>query len=402
MLRVVNNDKKRISSLMKEIGVDEAGIKIMLPKSQGFLLKTGELSTTAANILKQDLISLGADAAVARWSITGDKTPTQCLILANETRLRQLAKKIATQPFGLEKLAQGIEDTINNYRKDNFLFQARNYKLQLGKTTRLMGIINATPDSFSGDGLFSGNVQLEKAEIEELFLKLKSQGAEIIDIGGESTRPGAKSVSAKEEIKRILPFIKIGARIVKLPISIDTQKFEVAQAALDNGAAIVNDISGLRHDKRMARLIAKYRAAVVIMHMRGNPRTMQKNIQYSSLMDEIISFLNDSVKIALDAGINPQSIAVDPGICFGKTREHNLEIINNLCELKSLGLPILIGLSRKSFIGTTINKPSEQRIFGTAAALALAISQGAHIVRIHDVAEMKDVVKMADAVRTAR
>lgn len=260
-----------------------------------------------------------------------------------------------------------------------------------------MGIINATPDSFSGDGVYNS---------KELFVKpsdrikgMVRDGADIIDIGGESSRPGSKPVSVKEEIRRVTPFIKNIAKKIRIPISIDTYKPEVAKAALDNGAVIVNDISGLRFDKKMARLAAKYNAAVVIMHMRGRPRTMQKKLRYRSLIDEIIQYLNESIKRALDAGIDHDSIVIDPGIGFGKTREHNLEIINNLDEFKPLGFPVLIGPSRKSFIGLTLRRKETERLAGTAASVAVCVYKGANIVRVHDVKQMRDVARMVDAIK---
>jgi dihydropteroate synthase len=223
-------------------------------------------------------------------------------------------------------------------------------------------------------------------------------GADIIDIGGESTRPGAKPVSAKEEIARTVPVIKKISQKIKVPISIDTEKSEVAEQALDSGASIVNDISSLRYDKKMAKVAARYKAGLVLMHMQGRPRTMQKNPHYQSLIEEIIDYLDQSIKMAQDAGIDKEKIIIDPGIGFGKTLAHNLEILRRLREFKSLGRPILVGPSRKSFLGKILNVEPQERIMGTAAAVSLAIANGANIVRVHDVAQIRQVAKISDAI----
>ena len=222
-------------------------------------------------------------------------------------------------------------------------------------------------------------------------------GADIIDIGGESSRPGAKPLSAKEELARTIPIIKALSKKIKAPISIDTYKPEVAKQALDNGAVMVNDITGLKNAK-MARLVARYKAAVVIMHMQGNPRTMQKNPIYGSLLDEIIEYLQKAINRALCAGIAQEKIIIDPGIGFGKTAEHNLKILRRLSELKVLGRPILVGPSRKSFLGKILNAGPRERIFGTVSSCILAVKNGAKIVRVHDVKEVKQALKVFTAI----
>lgn len=258
-----------------------------------------------------------------------------------------------------------------------------------------MGILNVTPDSFSDGGLF-----LSKELAVEHALRMQSEGADIIDIGGESTRPGAKKISAKEEIKRVVPIIEALSKKVKVPISIDTYKSEVAKAAIHAGASIVNDISGLRFDKEMPRLVAKHKLPVVIMHIKGTPENMQKNPSYKALIPEIIDYLAGSIEIAREAGISDDKIIIDPGIGFGKTAEDNLEIIRRLKEFEGFEKPILLGLSRKAFIGMTLGGlPSTERVEGTASAVAIGIFNGANIIRVHDVKEMSRVAKMADAVK---
>jgi len=268
------------------------------------------------------------------------------------------------------------------------------FELDLNKRTHLMGILNRTPNSFSDGGLF-----MDESSAVTHALKMAEEGADIIDIGGESTRPGALDVSIKEEIERTVPVIKKLAGKLRIPISIDTSKAEVAEEALKNGAGIVNDITGLKKDPRIAKLAADFNVPVVIMHIKGSPRTMQLNPVYDDLIAEITESLEESIKIAKRAGVDEDKIIIDPGIGFGKTVEHNLQIINKLDKFKKLGKPILIGVSRKSFIGKVLNLDVGKRLIGTACACALAIANGADIIRVHDICQMREVSRMADAVR---
>lgn len=264
---------------------------------------------------------------------------------------------------------------------------------EFGSRTYIMGILNLTPDSFSGDGIYKDPSRaLEEAE------RIAEEGADIIDIGGESTRPGSLVISQEEEIERVVPVIKVLARKIKLPISIDTRKSEVAIRALDSGASIVNDITGLESDRAMAELIARYDAGVIIMHIKGTPQTMQKNPLYDDLIGEITEKLSRLVRDAEEEGIKKENIIVDPGIGFGKRTCHNLEILDSLSRFKALGKPILVGPSRKSFIGDILGLEPQERIFGTAASVAIAIKNGADIIRVHDVKEMKQVAEITDAI----
>lgn len=266
-------------------------------------------------------------------------------------------------------------------------------KLELGRHTLIMGILNMTPDSFSDGGLFSDvETAVEHAE------RMVSEGAHIIDVGGESSRPGADPVSTEVEMDRVLPVIKKLAKRTEVPISIDTYKSSVARRALDVGACIVNDITALQGDPHMASIAAKADVPVVLMHMRGTPENMQSDPRYDSLISEIISFLETRIQVAIDAGISPERIIIDPGIGFGKTVAHNLEIIRRLGEFKSLEKPILMGTSRKSFIGKVLGTSSDSRLEGTAATVAVSIVNGADIVRVHNVKEMARVARMADAI----
>jgi len=260
-----------------------------------------------------------------------------------------------------------------------------------------MAIVNRTPDSFSDGGAMMSDSRA-LARVREFA----NVGADIIDVGGESTRPGSVGVSVKEEIRRTIPFIKKLARSFDVPISIDTTKSRVAEAALDEGAVLVNDISGLMRDKKMAKVIARRNAGCVVMHSKGMPNRMQRNPAYRDVIREIIEFLKKGVDIALDAGVDKKKIIVDPGIGFGKTAQHNLQILKSLKEFEILDMPIMVGTSRKSFIGDILGVPAAMRIFGTAASVAWAAAHGAHIVRVHDVKEMAQVVKLTDAIINAK
>jgi dihydropteroate synthase len=279
--------------------------------------------------------------------------------------------------------------------REEFIINAGRFKLELGKRTLIMGIVNITPDSFSGDGLYKRySIKSVLMHIDELI----RDGADIIDIGGESTRPGSEPISVRQEINRIIPIIKNLARRINVPISVDTYKAEVAKEALYAGASLVNDIMGLRGNSAMARVVAEFDAPIILMHIKGKPRTMQHNPRYRSLISEIRSELYKSVQKAVEFGIDKEKTIIDPGIGFGKTPAHNLQIISRLSELKSLDRPILIGCSRKSFIGNILNLPVQERLMGTAASVALAIAGGAHIVRVHDVKLMRQVAEITDAV----
>jgi dihydropteroate synthase len=374
----------RLTRILKDIGVDPYGIRIMLPKAITHLVKINSISNITANILKQEMLSLGGDVAVARDALTGKAKQTHCLLMGNLAQFNRLNLKLRKQPFGLDKVSRELCDTFSNYQKDNFIFNPGSYRLNLGRRTHIMGILNITPDSFSGDGLYGRSI----SEIMRRAEKLVDDGADIIDVGGESSRPCAKSVSLKEELKRTLPAIKMLRKRIKVPLSIDTRKPEVARAALEHGAVIVNDITGLRN-KKMAKLVSKYKAGVVIMHMRGVPRTMQLNPKYESLIDDIIAYLDASIERAKESGIDENKIIIDPGIGFGKTQEHNLEILSKLGELRVLG---------KSFLGKILKVPAEKRIFGTISACVLAAKNGASLIRVHDVRAVKEALKVFDAV----
>ncbi|GAB4371734.1 MAG: hypothetical protein Kow00128_19880 [Deltaproteobacteria bacterium] len=305
------------------------------------------------------------------------------------------------EPWSEESKRAGKElspscEAIRRYETREFTLSCRGRALALSGVPRIMGVLNVTPDSFSDGGLYFDRVRAVRHALE-----MVEEGADIIDIGGESTRPGSKGVPAEIERERVIPVIAALAGKTDALLSVDTTKAEVAREAVAAGASIVNDTSALADDPEMADVVRETGCAVVLMHRRGTPETMQRNPSYESFPDELLDELEARVEAATAAGIARDRILVDPGIGFGKRLEDNLAIHRSLPELRNLGLPILFGPSRKSFIGLLTGKEAPERIFGTAASVALAVAGGAHILRVHDVREMRDVIRVAYAV-TAR
>jgi dihydropteroate synthase len=257
-----------------------------------------------------------------------------------------------------------------------------------------MGVLNVTPDSFSdGDQFFTFASAVEHAR------DMCTEGADVIDIGGESTRPGSEQVSAAEERTRVIPVIKELSAEATVPISIDTRKAEVAAAALDAGAEMINDVSALRADPEMAALAAEHKVPVVLMHMQGTPKTMQLKPTYKDVVTEVVEWLAERVHFAMDAGIAESRLLVDPGFGFGKTAQHNLELLRRLHELHRLGRPVLVGTSRKAMLGKILGVPERERLYGTLATVAAAVLSGCHMVRVHDVRPALEVVKVCEAIR---
>ena len=271
----------------------------------------------------------------------------------------------------------------------------KNFKSWLNSPSKslIMGILNVTPDSFSDGGQFT-----RVHQAADFALKMINDGADIIDIGGESTRPGADPVPFEEELRRIKPVIKAIRKQTDCLISIDTYKASVAEVALDLGADIINDISSLSHDKKMAKLVSNRKVPVILMHMQGSPQNMQLAPSYNNLIDDLISFFNNKIEIAFKAGILNNMIILDPGIGFGKHVEDNFEIIRELKQIKAMGYPILLGPSRKSFIGEALQLPVEDRLEGTMASIAVGIINGAKIVRVHDVLETKRTITIVEKI----
>jgi dihydropteroate synthase len=386
-------DIKEVKDELRALKVHDGGIDIMAPKALLRVIKVKGLDSAALNILKQDMLSIGGDCAVSWDAFIRRTKDAEGIIIGTAAQLDRLCEKLERQPLGLSELGKKLCLLEDNLNKRDLTLSAGRYKLNLGARTHIMGILNVTPDSFSDGGLYTDREEAVRRAIE-----MENQGADMIDIGGESTRPGSKPVSAEEECGRVIPVIKVLAKRINLPISVDTSKFSVAQKALDCGAVIVNDISGLKKEPKIAKLVKRHKAAIVLMHMKGTPRTMQRAPRYTSLVSEITESLRRSVIIAKDAGISDNSIVIDPGIGFGKTVEDNLKILKRLREFKSLGYPVLVGPSRKSFIGRVLGAETEERLFGTAASVAVAIQNGADILRVHDVDQMRRVARLTDAI----
>lgn len=290
-------------------------------------------------------------------------------------------------------------DTLNHRRppraqKQTGLWHCGSYRLNYARRPLIMAILNMTPDSFSDGGLF-----FNPDRAVEQALRMEAEGADLIDIGGESTRPGAAPVSAEEEIGRVVPVVEQLAKRLAIPISIDTTKSEVAKRAVEAGASIINDVSGFTRDPKMLTVAADGKSGLVIMHTKGTPQTMQRHPRYRDLIGEIFRFLIERIDAAVAHRIPRNRIAIDPGIGFGKTANHNLKILHRLGDFADLGAPLLVGPSRKSFIGRILDLPPSERLEGTAAAAAIAVFQGARIIRVHDIKPLARVVRVAEAIR---
>jgi len=386
-------------TLLNQVGCDPYGIAAMLPKMRHLNILIEGLECRVANIVKQEMLSVGGDAAVARGAVACAVDRTDALLMGTVKQLERFAEKISCQPFGLRGIAVRLKEVLVHVAAGVVRLRTPKREMILGEKTCLMGILNVTPDSFSDGGRY---LPLDRAVAQGV--RLVQEGASILDVGGESTRPGAEPVSLEEEQARVIPVIERLAREIDIPISIDTSKAEVAREALAAGAEIVNDISAMSFDERMIRTVADSGAAVVLQHMRGRPKDMQTgDLTYRSVQGDVIGYLQEKISQAVQSGIGRENIVVDPGLGFGKRPEDSLKLLKYLSEFKSLGRPILVGPSRKTFTDAAkwteggISDP-RLRIEGTAAAVVVAIMNGAHIVRVHDVAVMKKVAAVTDAI----
>ena len=379
------NQTEAQQALIK-IGSSEAGIKLMAGKALGRGIKLEKVPTRVANILKQEMLAADGDAAVHRDVVVNKIEESDILLLGTIRQIEHVANKLFAQPFGLKELGKAIKQLLQTLEPSKQrLLACRGKELKLGERTLVMGILNLTPDSFSDGGKF---IDIEDA-IRQAE-RLVKEGADILDIGAESTRPGHQEVDTEEEWKRLEPVLKALAGI-PVPISIDTYKAKVASKALQAGANIINDIWGLQRDPEMARVVGDYGAPVVVMHN-------QNGTQYHHLMGDIFAFLRKSIELAENHGLAGDQIIIDPGIGFGKTNEQNLEVLSRLQEFKTLGKPILLGTSRKSTIGKTLDLPVEERLEGTIATSVLGVAAGVDIIRVHDVQANRRAIQMSDAI----
>lgn len=383
---VVLSNQEEAREEISRVGSDSAGCRLMAPKAVHRVLKVTGLEPKQANIIKQEMLSRGGEAAVARGTVDGSVEKTDLLLMGTLKQFDGLIAKLKMQPFGLARLAGKIKAVLENLEgRRPYTLDCRGKTLIIGKRTLVMGVLNVTPDSFSDGGRY---VKVEDAV--KRARQMVDEGADIIDIGGESTRPGHTPVGPDEELRRVMPVLERLVKEIEVPISVDTFKAEVARRALEIGANIINDQWALRADKDMAGVVAQYGAPVVIMHN-------QQGTEYRDLMGDIIAYFRESIAMAEEAGIPREKIIIDPGIGFGKTLEQNLEVMRRLKELGCLGQPVLLGTSRKSMIGKTLDLPVDQRVEGTAATVAVGITFGVDIVRVHDVKEMVRVARMTDA-----
>lgn len=386
--RVVElSTEEQVRKRFRDIDVYPEGASIMTPKALHALIRLEGVGVKEAHILKQEMLSAGGEAAVAKGAVALTRKETDVLLMGTVKQLERATRKLSMQPFKCPRIAEEIEETLENYSKGALTLKAGGRQLRIDRPL-VMGVINVTPDSFSDGGEFlDPEVAIAHAK------KLVKEGADILDIGGESSRPGSDTLPAKEELERIVPVLEGIIDDVKVLISVDTCKPRVARKVLDMGVHIINDITGLT-SAELAGVVARHEAGIVIMHMQGTPKTMQKSPRYGDVVADILRFLRERVKRAEKEGICRESIIIDPGIGFGKTAEHNLEIISRLKEFKSLGLPVLVGASRKSFIGKVLDKDVDGRLSGGLAMLSMSIQNGASIVRTHDVRESADAARM--------
>ena len=393
---LLTSEKEAVEEL-KRIGSDPYGIQSMTPKMAHFNLLLEKIECRAANILKQEMLSIGGDVAVARGSVSCSVDFTDALIIGTRKQVLSLAERLSAQPFGLKDISSNLKKAIAYITRDSFQINTPRRSIQIGGRTLIMGILNVTPDSFSDGGRY-----ILPADAVEMALKMEDEGADIIDIGGESSRPGSKRISVEEELDRVIPIIEILSGRIAVPISVDSMKAQVAREAVRAGAEIINDISSMQYDPAMPATVASLDVPVVLMHMRGQPETMQQgDLGYSSLRGEIIGYLRERMEAAAQSGIDPEKIIIDPGFGFGKSLEDNLRLLKYLGEFKILGRPLLVGTSRKAFTARVTGAQDSVRMEGSAAAAAAAVLNGANIIRVHDVGFMKRVALMSDAILRA-
>ncbi len=376
---------------MQAIGCDARGIVIMQDKILFKVMKIEGIEAKNANLLKQTFLAKGGEVAVARGVADLSVAHTDVIICATVKQYRLAIAQLKQQPWGLPDIAIAMEEALHNSEakmKREYSWKDKQLVLPTNRTV-VMGILNVTPDSFSDGGRFR-NLDNALRHMREMC----SNGADIIDIGAESTRPygGNQAIDAQEEMERLMPTLERLVKECPVPISVDTYKAEVAEAALASGAHMINDVWGLQRDANMAKVIARYKVPVVVMHNR-----QAINVE-TDIMQDILTFFSKSIEIAEEHGILREQLILDPGIGFAKTTEQNLSVLARLAEFKGLGCPILIGTSRKRFIGEVLDLPVEDRLEGTAASVTCAIMKGVKIIRVHDVKEMVRIARMTDAI----
>ncbi len=384
---------------LKKIKVSSQGVEVMAPKALGCSIKLTGVKLGAANILKQEMLGIGGDAAVARGVVNGKEEISDVILLGNADKIKKLIKKLNYQTiFDLPKIQADLQEMLKD------LLGKRKHSLNCGgkdlvlNKTRVMGILNVTPDSFSDGSKFIG-LDSAIAQAKEMI----AANVDIIDIGGESTRPGAEPVTAEEELKRVIPVIKAIRKFSDVIISIDTFKAVVAKEAIAAGADIINDISALEGDENMLQVLQENpNIPIILMHKKGTPQTMQINPYYDDVIEEISTYLAERINFCETNGVSKERIVVDPGIGFGKRQEDNLKILQRLKEFHALGVPVLLGASRKGFIGKIYESTPAEREDGTLATTAVAFESGVQIVRVHSVQSNVRLLQILQAIKDVK
>jgi dihydropteroate synthase len=394
-LRLISSrSSNTIEEHLRKAGVDPKGIAIMMSKAEGLVIRVDGVPAAAANIIKQQLLSIGGDAAVHREVITGQPPSSTLYIFTDKRHIPTLSKRLSHQPFGLAELGRSINELVSTVeRPPQSIPLPGGRSIDLSNGPVIMGIINATPDSFSDGGEY-----LEPSRAIDRAFEMIEHGAGIIDIGGESSRPGSRELEVEEELSRVAPILEGLSGKTDVPISIDTRKAGVADEAIGLGACIINDISGFTHDPCMTETAVRSGAAVVVMHMQGTPETMQDDPCYDDAVSEIIEWLDVRTHDLISAGVSKDKIIIDPGIGFGKRLIDNLAIFREMGDFRGLGYPLMVGYSRKSFIGMLTGRDPGDRLWGGFAALGMCLDSGANILRVHDVEETMDYVKVWKAI----
>ncbi len=390
------HDAAEIARELARTGCEPEGVGIMTRKGALLPVAVGKVPLKAAPLLKQEMLAIGADSAQHRGVASLTEPETDVVLLATPSQYARLFHKLRRQPFRLPRLAEAVEAAIANYtsRRKRTLSLADGRKLTLGDRTLVMGVVNVTPDSFSDGGRFL-DPELAVRHAKQLI----EEGADLLDIGGESTRPGATPLPPQVELRRVLPVVQRLRAETEAILSVDTRNPSVARTVLKSGAHMINDVTGLAR-KEMRREVGRCDAAAVVMHMRGTPTTMQEATDYADLRGEIFGFLKDRTDQAVAEGIGEDHLVVDPGLGFGKSLEGNLELLGHLGEFRSLGYPVLVGASRKSFLGAlTGGSPVTDRLESSVGAAVVASLRGAQIVRVHDVGPTVRALAVADAAR---
>lgn len=380
-----------LREVLGRVGVQAKGREVLERKGLFRAVKLQGVGYREALIAKQEMLGAGGDAATPKGTVEFSADEAELVLLGTPLHYRRFVAKMKRQPFRCGPLAEEVEGALAGYERRGYALPLAGGRLDLDRT-RVMGVLNVTPDSFSDGGEY-----LDPARAVARAEEMAAQGAAVVDVGAESTRPGSGGVSEGEEWKRLDPVLKEIVDRLDVPVSVDTSKPEIADRALDRGVSLINDVTGLR-DEAMIQVVARHDVPVVVMHMQGTPQTMQEAPAYDDVVADVVRWLRGRLRAAEDGGVDAEKLVVDPGIGFGKTPEHNLRLLRHLGSLRSLGRPILVGASRKSFISQVTGVAPEERLEGSLAAAVLAAARGAHLVRVHDVAATVRALALADAV----